>query len=106
VTKEVVERARKGEGRLLIECLTYRLGAHSTSDDWKKYRSAEEVDEWRKKDPLIRTRLYLEKEGSWNKSSEEKLRKELENIVAGGIPEQKKSLRRRLKRCSRAFLKK
>ncbi len=50
-TKLAADKARRGEGPTLIECLTYRLGAHSTSDDWKKYRSTDEVEEWRKKIP-------------------------------------------------------
>jgi pyruvate dehydrogenase E1 component alpha subunit len=80
-TKKAVEKARRGDGPTLIECLTYRLGAHSTSDDWKKYRSVEEVEEWKKKDPLTRLRLYLEKQSVWNAKEEEKLRKELELLV-------------------------
>jgi len=46
------ERAVKGEGATLIECVTYRYSPHSSSDDWKRYRAKEEVDEWKKKDPL------------------------------------------------------
>jgi pyruvate dehydrogenase E1 component alpha subunit len=80
-TKLAAEKARPGKGPTLIECLTYRLGAHSTSDDWKKYRSTDEVEEWRKKDPLERLRLYLEKQSLWDLTQNEKLRKELETIV-------------------------
>src|SRR5260370_15504739 len=40
-TREAVERARRGEGTTLIECVTYRLGVHTTSDDPTKYRSPE-----------------------------------------------------------------
>ncbi len=80
-TKDAVEKARRGDGPTLIECVTYRLGAHSTSDDWKKYRSTDEVEQWRKRDPLIRLRLYLEKSSSWNESADTKLRKELETMV-------------------------
>jgi len=80
-TKLAAEKARRGEGPTLIECLTYRLGAHSTSDDWKKYRSSNEVEEWRKKDPLERLRLFLEKQSVLDASQDEKLRKELESTV-------------------------
>src|SRR5262244_4415954 len=58
--REAVERARAGDGPTLIECVTYRLGVHTTADDPTKYRSAEEVAEWERKDPLTRFRAYLE----------------------------------------------
>src|SRR5262245_4009187 len=58
--REAVERAREGKGPTLIECVTYRLGVHTTADDPSKYRSEEEVREWERKDPLTRFRAYLE----------------------------------------------
>src|SRR6185369_2271203 len=48
-------------GPTLIECVTYRLGVHTTADDPTKYRSAEEVAEWERKDPLTRFGTYLQK---------------------------------------------
>jgi pyruvate dehydrogenase E1 component alpha subunit len=84
-TKEAVEKARHGDGPTLLECVTYRLGAHSTSDDWKKYRPTEEVEEWRKKDPLIRLKLYLENRSLWSESDEAKLRKQCESAIGEGI---------------------
>jgi len=59
--REAVARARAGEGPTLIECVTYRLGVHTTADDPTKYRSAEEVAEWERKDPLTRFGTYLQK---------------------------------------------
>src|SRR3989442_7431746 len=59
--REAVERARAGEGPTLIECVTYRLGVHTTADDPTKYRTQEEVTAWEQKDPLTRFRAYLEK---------------------------------------------
>jgi pyruvate dehydrogenase E1 component alpha subunit len=56
---EAVEKARSGDGPTLIECLTYRMGDHTTSDDAKKYRSETEVAEWKKKDPILRLERYL-----------------------------------------------
>ena len=53
------DRARAGEGPTLIEGLTYRLGAHTTSDDPTKYRTDEEVKQWEKRDPLLRLERYL-----------------------------------------------
>src|SRR5262245_63020840 len=60
-SREAVERARAGEGPTLVECVTYRLGVHTTADDPTKYRSEEEVKAWEKKDPLTRFVAYLEK---------------------------------------------
>jgi pyruvate dehydrogenase E1 component alpha subunit len=60
-SREAVERARAGDGPTLIECVTYRLGVHTTADDPTKYRSEEEVRAWERKDPLTRFRVYLEK---------------------------------------------
>ncbi|MCK0112108.1 pyruvate dehydrogenase (acetyl-transferring) E1 component subunit alpha [Ornithinimicrobium sp. F0845] len=63
VTRAALERARGGQGPTLIEAFTYRMGAHTTSDDPTKYRIAAEVDIWKKKDPIDRLRKHLEAEG-------------------------------------------
>ena len=60
---EAVERARAGDGPTFIECVTYRLMMHTTADDPKRYRSDEEVEKWRKKDPLPRFQNYLKDKG-------------------------------------------
>ncbi len=59
VMQQAVERARAGHGPMLIEALTYRLGAHTTADDPTRYRDAAEVERWRAKDPLVRFRRFL-----------------------------------------------
>lgn len=64
VTDWAMERARRGEGPTLIEAYTYRMGAHTTSDDPTKYRRAEELDAWRAKDPIERVRNYLLRTGA------------------------------------------
>ena len=61
ICREAVERARAGGGPTLVECVTYRLGVHTTADDPTKYRSEEEVKAWERKDPLTRFVAYLEK---------------------------------------------
>jgi 2-oxoisovalerate dehydrogenase E1 component len=58
-TLEAVERARHGGGPTLVECKTYRLMPHTSDDDDRRYRSPDEVDAWRQKDPLPRFRRYL-----------------------------------------------
>jgi pyruvate dehydrogenase E1 component alpha subunit len=60
-SREAVERARAGDGPTLVECVTYRLGVHTTADDPTKYRTAEEVEAWERKDPLTRFGTYLQK---------------------------------------------
>ncbi|MZE77320.1 pyruvate dehydrogenase (acetyl-transferring) E1 component subunit alpha [Streptomyces xinghaiensis] len=63
VTRSALERARRGEGPTLVEAFTYRMGAHTTSDDPTKYRRDEEREAWEAKDPIQRLRAYLEAEG-------------------------------------------
>ncbi|GES31639.1 pyruvate dehydrogenase (acetyl-transferring) E1 component subunit alpha [Streptomyces angustmyceticus] len=63
VTKAALERARTGQGPMLVEAFTYRMGAHTTSDDPTKYREDEERAAWEAKDPILRLRTYLEAEG-------------------------------------------
>jgi 2-oxoisovalerate dehydrogenase E1 component alpha subunit len=63
VTTEALERARSGSGPTLIEAYTYRMGAHTTSDDPTKYRLADELEHWRLKDPIERVRAYLSRTG-------------------------------------------
>ncbi|BAS26680.1 thiamine pyrophosphate-dependent dehydrogenase E1 component subunit alpha [Limnochorda pilosa] len=62
-TREAVERARAGEGPTLIEAKTYRLLAHSSDDDDSGYRPREEVEAWKKKDPIPRFAAYLKEQG-------------------------------------------
>jgi 2-oxoisovalerate dehydrogenase E1 component alpha subunit len=59
LTKEAVDRARAGEGASLIELRTYRYYSHTSDDDDRTYRSRDEVEEWRKKDPITRFEAYL-----------------------------------------------
>ncbi len=63
VARQAVDRARNGEGPTLIEAKTYRFTAHSSDDDDKRYRQAEEVAIWRQKDPIQRYAAYLREAG-------------------------------------------
>ena len=63
VTRSALERARRGEGPTLVEAFTYRMGAHTTTDDPTRYRADEEREAWEAKDPILRVRTYLEKQG-------------------------------------------
>lgn len=90
-TKEAAERARAGKGPTLIECLTYRMGPHSSSDDPSKYRNETEVEPWRKKDPLDRYREFLKGVGLWTAGWEEGLQQELDAQVQAAIESAEKS---------------
>lgn len=61
--REAVERAYRGEGATLVEAKTYRPVPHSSDDDDRSYRSREEVEEWKKKDPILRFGTVLMERG-------------------------------------------
>jgi pyruvate dehydrogenase E1 component alpha subunit len=63
VTRAALEHARSGQGPMLVEAFTYRMGAHTTTDDPTRYRDDEEREQWATKDPIERLRTYLDKEG-------------------------------------------
>lgn len=63
VTRAALEHARSGQGPMLVEAFTYRMGAHTTTDDPTRYRSEDERSEWAAKDPIARLRTYLDREG-------------------------------------------
>ena len=89
--REAVERARAGDGPTLIECVTYRLGVHTTADDPTKYRSAEEVEAWERKDPLTRFGAYLQKknllEDNINESVDADIAAAVQRFEAAGPPD-------------------
>ncbi|WP_449386088.1 pyruvate dehydrogenase (acetyl-transferring) E1 component subunit alpha [Cellulomonas soli] len=64
VTAQALERARSGGGPTFIEAFTYRMGAHTTSDDPSRYRSSEQEEHWRRRDPIDRLRTYLQARGA------------------------------------------
>jgi pyruvate dehydrogenase E1 component alpha subunit/2-oxoisovalerate dehydrogenase E1 component alpha subunit len=80
-----LERARNGGGPTFIEAVTYRMGAHSTSDDPTRYRSQTEVDAWAKKDPLDRLRKHLAHLGLVTEASDASLDAELTAEIAAAI---------------------
>ncbi len=64
--REAAVRARAGKGPSLIECETYRMSHHTTADDAARYRSQQEVEQWKLKDPIIRVQRFLEKKKLWS----------------------------------------
>lgn len=71
--REAAERARAGEGPTLIEARTYRLTAHSSDDDDRRYREREEIEGWRQKDPITRFESYLEEAGILDDDKKEEI---------------------------------
>lgn len=67
-TKEALESSANGP--TVIECVTYRMGIHTTADDPTKYRDQAEVDFWKKRDPILRMKNYIMKKGIWNDKME------------------------------------
>jgi len=81
VMREAVERARGGLGPTLVETLVYRYGAHSSSDDDSRYRPREEVEAWKRRDPLQRFRAFLERRDLWDEDAETELRSEIDEAL-------------------------
>lgn len=67
---QAVQKARKGEGSSLIESITYRVSDHTTADDARRYRSQEEVEKEKQKDPIERLKTYLLHTGVWSDDKE------------------------------------
>jgi 2-oxoisovalerate dehydrogenase E1 component len=76
-----VAKARGGGGPTLVECKTYRLVPHTSDDDDRRYRTAEEVEGWRRKDPVVRMRPRLLDAGLLSPDEEEKLAQDVRNEV-------------------------
>ncbi len=82
---EALERARRGEGTTLIEAETYRLGDHTTADDASRYRSKEEVEYWKARDPIARFRAYLMRKGYMSEDMDGALLAQAREQVAAAI---------------------
>ncbi len=91
--KKSRKRCLEGKGPVLIEAMTYRRGAHSTSDDPSRYRPKEEVLEWEKKDPVLRLKRYMEKEKLWNEDQEKELLQQIESDVREAVETAEKTPR-------------
>lgn len=87
VIKHCVDTARAGGGPSFVECVTYRIGAHSSSDDPTRYRSQAEVDAWIAKDPKNRLQRHLTTRGLWDDAREEALEHELNADIGAAIAE-------------------
>ena len=63
VSQAALQRARDGQGPTLVEAYTYRMGAHTTTDDPTRYRLSEDLETWKLKDPIQRVKAYLTRNG-------------------------------------------
>ena len=82
VTQWAAERARTGSGPTLIELVTYRGAAHSTSDDPARYRAKDDAEHWPLGDPIQRLKAHLIKIGEWSEARHQAMTAELEALVA------------------------
>jgi 2-oxoisovalerate dehydrogenase E1 component alpha subunit len=82
VTQWAAERARTGAGPTLIELVTYRAAAHSTSDDPARYRAKNDHEHWPLGDPIVRLKQHLIGLGEWSETRHQALAVELEALVA------------------------
>lgn len=63
VMQAALQRARDGQGPTFVEAYTYRMGAHTTTDDPTRYRLSDDVEHWKLKDPIARVEVYLRRNG-------------------------------------------
>ena len=80
-TKDMAERARRGEGPGFIEALTYRLADHTTADDSRRYRPAGELEAAQRRDPFARLRIYLTGLGLWDDAKQAEADERAKRIV-------------------------
>jgi pyruvate dehydrogenase E1 component alpha subunit/2-oxoisovalerate dehydrogenase E1 component alpha subunit len=83
--KDAVDKARRGGGPTLVEALTYRVSAHSSSDDPSRYRDENVTEAWRKKDPLQRFRTWMTAQGLLDAATDERMRAEIDAEVRDAV---------------------
>jgi 2-oxoisovalerate dehydrogenase E1 component alpha subunit len=83
VTRKAMQAAREGQGPTLIEAFTYRMGAHTTTDDPTRYRLASELEAWKLKDPVERVKAYLVRSGSADNAFFEAIDTEADEVGRG-----------------------
>jgi 2-oxoisovalerate dehydrogenase E1 component alpha subunit len=81
VMQEALARARRGEGPTLIEAITYRYMPHTSNDDDRHYRSREEVESWRQRDPITKLRAYLTEMGALTEADDSALQDKVKQEV-------------------------
>lgn len=82
VTQAALQRAREGSGPSLVEAYTYRMGAHTTTDDPTRYRMSEDLERWKLKDPIARVKVYLTRSGQADQGFFDDVEAEAEELGA------------------------
>jgi len=82
VTRAALQNAREGNGPTLVEAYTYRMGAHTTSDDPTRYRLTHELESWKLKDPIERVKAYLVRTGKADQPFFDSLDRESDELAA------------------------
>lgn len=80
-----LDRARQGKGPVLLECLSYRLGDHTTADDATRYRNADEVKKAWEEEPIKRMQTFLASQGVWDEGREQALIGECQALVQQAV---------------------
>ncbi|MHC5003060.1 MAG: pyruvate dehydrogenase (acetyl-transferring) E1 component subunit alpha [Planctomycetota bacterium] len=83
--REAAMRARRDRRPTFIEALTYRLGDHTTADDARRYRDAEEVESWKQRDPAVRLRTYMTARKLWDDAKQEAAEARAKETVAAAV---------------------
>ena len=83
VTRKAMQAAREGQGPTFIEAFTYRMGAHTTTDDPTRYRLAAELEAWKLKDPVERVKAYLVRTGGADQAFFEDIDAEAADVGRG-----------------------
>ncbi|MBO2449059.1 pyruvate dehydrogenase (acetyl-transferring) E1 component subunit alpha [Actinomadura barringtoniae] len=83
VTRKALENARTGQGPTLIEAYTYRMGAHTTTDDPTRYRLKAEEESWKLKDPIERVKAYLVRNDLADTAFFDEIDAEAKQVAAG-----------------------
>ena len=109
VTQAALQRARDGQGPTFVEAYTYRMGAHTTTDDPTRYRLSGDVESWKLKDPIARVEAYLKRNGladaallrRGRRRGQRPRRPAPRRREGAARPEAARHLRRRLRRADR-----
>ncbi len=86
--KDAIDNSK--DGPMLIECVTYRMSMHTTADDPTRYRSDDEVEVWKKRDPIMRVRTYLNAKNLWNDSLESQMQNEQKKAIDDAVEKAEK----------------
>jgi pyruvate dehydrogenase E1 component alpha subunit len=92
--KEAADRARSGGGPTMIECVTYRMMMHTTADDPKRYRTDQEVEGWKKKDPLLRFGKFLTDKELVTKDEFQKIEDEIKAEIQAAVDRAEDQMRK------------